>query len=169
ATGAPAPACQIDIQNPCRYPDVGVRALRPLVSRAVAELAPAASSFVLRFISDREMRRLNGTYRSKDRPTDVLSFPGDISAANAPGAAAPGEVDLESFWRDGRHLGDVAISMPAARRQAAEQGIPVDREIRVLALHGILHCLGYDHESDNGEMENLEQKLRRRFIDGVDR
>lgn len=156
AASIPTWVCQIDIQNPCRYPDVGARLLRPLVSSMVRELAPGARSFALRFISDREMRRLNATYRHKDRPTDVLSFPGDLTDA-APSAHAEG-------WQDGAHLGDVAISIPTARRQAEERGDNVAHEIGILVLHGILHCLGYDHEEDDGEMERLELELRGRFL-----
>ena len=58
-------------------------------------------------------------------------------------------------------MGDILISVPTARRQAAEAGHPVEREIRILLLHGLLHCMGYDHETDDGAMERLERKLRR--------
>lgn len=142
ATGAPS--CEIQLQNPCRYPEAAARRLRPWLEPVLAELAPAAQSFAVRFTSDREMARLNSTFRHKAGPTDVLSFPGD-------GA-------------DG-HLGDVAISIPTARRQARGLGHGVERELRVLLLHGVLHCLGYDHEQDDGTMERLEARLRRRLID----
>lgn len=125
--------------NPNRYPEV--RMLRSWAAAVVAELAPAASSFAVRFCGDREMRRVNSTYRGKDKATDVLSFPGDEG-----------------------HLGDVLISVPTARRQAGEQGHAPERELKVLLLHGVLHCLGYDHETDDGEMERLERNLRRRLL-----
>ena len=89
---------------------------------------------------DRLLRRLNRDYRGKDRPTDVLSFPG-----------AGGE----------EGLGDVVISVPTAQRQARRQGHTVLRELDILALHGFLHVLGYDHENDDGRMDRLEQRLRR--------
>ncbi|MDY7094488.1 MAG: rRNA maturation RNase YbeY [Acidobacteriota bacterium] len=146
--------CEVAIQNPCRYPQVRVRALRPWVQALVAELAPEAASLGLRFTSDRELRRLNRTYRGKDRPTDVLSFPGDLSVSEE-GAAEGGE----------GHLGDVAISVPTARRQAAAAGHAAGRELRLLTLHGVLHCLGYDHETDDGTMERLERRLRRRWLE----
>jgi probable rRNA maturation factor len=92
------------------------------------------------------MRSLNSTYRSIDRSTDVLSFPGEEGP-------------------EGVHLGDVAIALPVARRQAAELGHSVDRELRCLLLHGVLHCLGHDHESDGGEMDRLELALRERWVD----
>jgi len=147
---APAPqarpgATEITIANPRGYRDVGVRALRPWLEELVAALAPGVDSFAVRFTSDREMQRLNRDYRGKDRPTDVLSFPG---------GATP----------EGRHLGDVVIAVPVARRQAGEHGHALARELRTLLLHGVLHCLGYDHETDDGAMEQLERRLRRRYL-----
>ena len=75
----------------------------------------------------------------------VLSFPGEPSP-------------------EGAHLGDVAICYPVARIQAQRTGHPVSREVRLLLLHGVLHCLGHDHETDDGEMRKLERRLRRRWI-----
>jgi rRNA maturation RNase YbeY len=113
------------------------------------DLAPAADSFGVRFVDDAEMQGLNRRYRGRDHPTDVLSFSGEESS-------------------EGRHLGDVVISVPTARRQAAAGGTPEHREIRTLLLHGVLHCLGFDHETDRGEMERLEGRLRKRWIADVD-
>jgi probable rRNA maturation factor len=141
---APA-SVELQLANPCGYGEVRRRELRPWLSALVGELAPEARSFAVRFASDREVRRLNRGFRGKDRPTDVLSFPG-------------GETP------EGRHLGDVVIAVPTARRQAAEQGHAVERELRTLLLHGVLHCLGYDHETDDGTMERLERRLRRRWL-----
>ena len=148
--------CDIQLQNPCRYPEAGARRLRPWLSPLVAELAPSAGSFAVRFVSDREMRRLNASFRRRDETTDVLSFParaGDRGVPQPPAAA--------------RHLGDVVISVPAARRQAGRLGHGVDVELRVLLLHGVLHCLGHDHETDGGVMDRLERRLRRRYIGDV--
>lgn len=142
--------CEIEVQNPCRYPEAGARRWRPWIAEVVDELAPRADSLAVRFVSDREMRRLNRTYRHHDRTTDVLSFPHQPAAMPA----------LDG----GRHLGDVAVSVPAARRQARELGHSVETEIRTLLLHGVLHCLGYDHETDDGAMERLEDSLRPRFV-----
>jgi probable rRNA maturation factor len=133
--------------NPNRYAEAGSRRLRPWLQELLRAVAPEAASFTVRFCGDREMRRTNRQYRGFDKTTDVLSFPGD------------GE-DPESAG----HLGDVLISVPMARRQAAEAGHSAEREIRILILHGVLHCLGYDHETDQGEMERLERKLRRSWI-----
>lgn len=104
-----------------------------------------STTLAVRFVSDREMRRLNRDYRDRDATTDVLSFPG-------------GETP------EGPHLGDIAISVPAARRQARRRNHSVSRELRVLMLHGLLHCMGYDHETDDGEMLRFERRMRRRWI-----
>ena len=145
AAVAARPRATVTIQNPCQYQDVGARRLRPWLARLVVVLAASSSSFVVRFVSDREMRQLNRLYRAKDKPTDVLSFPGEDTP-------------------EGFHLGDVVISVPTARRQAQAASHSIETELKVLILHGLLHCLGYDHETDNGEMEALEKKLRRQWI-----
>lgn len=123
--------------------------------RWLAEVAPrpARGEVVIALVCDRKMRALNREFRGVDRATDVLSFP----AAVAPdaGIAAPA-AGLE------RHLGDVVIATGVARRQARAAGHPLGAELRRLALHGLLHLLGYDHERDTGQMERLERRLRRR-------
>ena len=65
---------------------------------------------------------------------------------------------------EGRHLGDIVVSIPTAARQAAERGATLLEEVKLLLLHGVLHCLGHDHETDRGEMEKLETRLRRRWL-----
>ena len=99
--------------------------------------ARARGLLSIALVSDIEMRRLNRRYRGKDRVTDVLSF-------------------------EGAPLGDVVIARGVARRQAREAGHALTAELRVLALHGLLHLLGYDHERDHGEMRRLERRLRRK-------
>jgi probable rRNA maturation factor len=94
--------------------------------------------------TDVAIRRLNRQFRGKNRATDVLSFP-------AGGIGAEGIA------------GDLAISIPTARRQAVEQGHPLSTEIKVLILHGLLHLAGYDHEADNGKMARRERLLRARL------
>lgn len=132
---------EIVLQNPNRYPEAGARRLRPWLVRLLTAVAPDSESLGVRFCGDREMRRVNRSFRSLDKTTDVLSFPGEEG-----------------------HLGDILISVPAARRQAAEAGHPVERELRTLLLHGVLHCLGHDHETDDGRMERLEKRLRRTWL-----
>ncbi|HUK32544.1 MAG TPA: rRNA maturation RNase YbeY [Vicinamibacterales bacterium] len=95
-------------------------------------------------VSDREIRQLNRTFRGVDKPTDVLSFPSDEPRATS------------------HELGDVAIARGLARRQARAAGHSEATEWRVLALHGLLHLLGYDHEHDDGRMRRVERQLRRR-------
>lgn len=90
------------------------------------------------------MQTLNRRYRRMDRSTDVLAFP-------APGRTAAG------------FLGDIAISVPYAARQARKAGESLARELDRLLLHGFLHLLGYDHETDRGEMDRLESRLRHRL------
>jgi probable rRNA maturation factor len=116
------------------------------VVAVIATLAPAARSLGVKLCGDRAMRTLNREHRGKDKTTDVLSFPG-------------GETP------EGYHLGDIVISLPQAQRQAEAAGHSLARELRVLLLHGTLHCLGYDHETDGGEMDRLERRLRRRWLD----
>jgi probable rRNA maturation factor len=91
--------------------------------------------------SDKAIRGLNRRFRQVDRPTDVLSFP-------APESAPPAVA------------GDIAISVPTAARQAAEQRHSLSSEVKILILHGLLHLAGYDHESDNGRMARRERVLR---------
>lgn len=138
-------AAELSLLGLGRFPGAADRALAPWLGELVAALAPGFDSFTVRFVGDSAMRRLNRDYRDVDRSTDVLSFPGAVSP-------------------DGRHLGDVVVSIPYARRQAAETGQSLATELRVLLLHGLLHCLGYDHERDRGEMERLERRLRRRWL-----
>lgn len=95
---------------------------------------------------DAEIRRLNRRFRGINRPTDVLSFP-------------PAGLPI----RGERIAGDLAISIPTARRQAAEHGHSLLKEIKILILHGLLHLAGYDHHEDNGEMDSRERRLRIRL------
>ena len=92
---------------------------------------------------DPALRELNARYRGKDEPTDVLSFPG-------PGGSAG--------------LGDIVVSIDTAERNARRLGRTLQRELDVLALHGFLHVLGYDHETDDGTMDRLERRLRRDLL-----
>lgn len=94
------------------------------------------------------MRALNRQFRGKDYATDVLSFPSDPSTALRP--------------RERRFLGDVVIAAGVAKKQAREARHAINIEIRVLALHGLLHLLGYDHESDDGKMARVEARLRKK-------
>jgi probable rRNA maturation factor len=113
------------------------------------EVVPAEGAGVtVAFVSDRLMRELNRMWRRKVGTTDVLSFPA-------------GQDEFERA--EGATLGDVVISVEQAARQASEHGLEFDEEISQLILHGLLHLCGYDHETDGGEMNRLELRLRRRL------
>jgi probable rRNA maturation factor len=115
-------------------------------------------------VSDQRVRALNQRYRGIDRPTDVLTFPTDSPPRtrrspldlSKKAAVSPTSSVMPQF------LGDIVIARGVARRQAREAGHPESTEMKVLALHGLLHLLGYDHERDNGAMARLERKLRRK-------
>ncbi|HWF07523.1 MAG TPA: rRNA maturation RNase YbeY [Bryobacteraceae bacterium] len=95
--------------------------------------------FHCRITGDADLRRWNAQFRGKESATDVLSFPSDDPAS----------------------LGDIAISAQRARAQAYEWGHSIEQEIRILMLHGVLHLLGMDHESDAGQMRRTEVRWRR--------
>ena len=131
---------------------------RPLPARGLAawlrRVAPvrARGTVSIALVSDRRLRALNRTYRRKDSSTDVLSFPTNLeSPIPNPQSLIPNP-----------YLGDIVIARGVARRQAADAGHSEAVELRVLALHGLLHLLGYDHERDNGRMRRIEQRLRRK-------
>lgn len=117
--------------------DYAARVLRKAAGEWLRDLRHDEVSLSL--VGDREMRALNRQWRGKDQTTDVLSFP------------------LEEH----RHLGDVVISLPVARRQAREGGWPLAMELRRLLAHGLLHCAGHDHEkpADAKRMRRAERKL----------
>ena len=126
----------------------------------LARIAPARARGVVSvaLVSDRRVRTLNRSYRRKDYATDVLSFPAGDSSRSAPYSLIP---DPYSLVPD-PFLGDIVIARGVARRQAREAGHSERTEIRVLALHGLLHLLGYDHERDEGRMLRVERRLRRK-------
>ena len=118
-----------------------------------------AGGVAVELVSDREMASLNRQFRGVEGSTDVLSFPGGASTAPDSGMPMP-------------HLGDLAISLATADRQAMHEGHTLETELKYLVLHGLLHCLGYDHEADQGEMDELELVLRARWLpvqEGVER
>jgi probable rRNA maturation factor len=134
------------------------------LARWLERAAPASARgrVVIAIVSDRAMRRLNRQFRHIDAPTDVLSFPAERMAARRQ-PRGPARSRLRSKSLCSNELGEIAIAGALARRQAARYGHPVGVELRVLALHGLLHLLGYDHERDQGQMQRLEARLRRRM------
>ena len=115
-------------------------------SNSLAEVVDEVNDkeFSVAFISDRRMKELNSFFRGRDLTTDVLSFPHE-----------PDEFDTDTS-----NLGDVVISVEQAARQAEDNGFTLENEIKQLILHGLLHLCGYDHETDNGEMNSRELGLR---------
>jgi probable rRNA maturation factor len=116
--------------------------LRRLLENAARSLG-VSGEVALVLTRDPAVRELNARYRGQDKPTDVLSFPG-------PGGPAG--------------LGDIVVSVDTAERNARRLGRTLERELDVLALHGFLHVLGYDHETDDGTMDRLERRLRRKLL-----
>ncbi len=112
------------------------------VEKMLDGIGKADSSVTVAFVSDKKIRELNRQFRRIDKATDVLSFPGDSSDGD---------------------MGDIAISIETAARQAKQNGLTLDGEIAQLLLHGLLHLSGYDHETDNGEMNRLELRLRKKL------
>jgi probable rRNA maturation factor len=121
---------------------------RAFAERALKVVPADGAGATVAFVSDRAMRALNKRWRGKRGTTDVLSFPSE----------------QEEFEKgEGASLGDVIVSVEQAARQAAEHGLDFENEVEQLILHGLLHLCGYDHETDGGEMNALELKLRRRL------
>ena len=144
------------IENQQRSISIKVKPLEEFLKKAIKQIGLGPECLAVRFIGDTEMARLNETYRKKKGPTDVLSFP-------AGAQSKPGTLTRQVRWAKGRFLGDIAIAPAVARKNAKSLGRSLPEELKVLILHGVLHLLGYDHESDQGEMERIEMRLRRRL------
>lgn len=115
----------------------------------IAALVPEAADrhATVALVSDRRMKELNKLFRAKESTTDVLSF----------------QHDPDEFDPDTSNLGDIVISVEQAQKQAAENGLTLENEIKQLILHGLLHLCGYDHETDHGEMNARELDLREKL------
>ncbi|HKB13440.1 MAG TPA: rRNA maturation RNase YbeY [Vicinamibacterales bacterium] len=137
----------------------GRRASAPGLAAWLRRVAPrrARGAVTIALVSDRRIRALNRTYRRKDYATDVLSFPNQPSSINQSNQLnQQSAISTQQFF-----LGDIVIARGVARRQAREAGHSERTELKVLALHGLLHLLGYDHERDDGRMRRVERRLRR--------
>jgi probable rRNA maturation factor len=145
-------------------------------------LGLGSAEFTVCLVSDAEIARMNESFRKKKGPTDVLSFPAvarrkpvplpkrnghaRVAAASRGASAVHGTAALAvlegfSTMGDSRYLGDIAISPATARRNAKKFRRTLPSELQLLILHGVLHLLGYDHETDRGQMIRIEQRLRR--------
>ena len=131
----------------------GTKGLGAWLSRA----APRSTrgDVTIAILPDTKVRKLNSVYRHIDKATDVLSFPRE-KGSGAIFDRAQQKLHPAPF------LGDIAIARGIAQKQAQNLGHSLTTELRVLALHGLLHLLGYDHENDDGRMARMEARLRRK-------
>jgi len=138
----------IEVINRQRQRKINPRPWQDFGAKALAAIGAEKSEATIVFVSDETIRKLNRQFRGKNYATDVLSFP------NQPEAF---EVENKE------HLGELVISVQRAQAQARRNGLSFSNEVRQLILHGLLHLSGYDHETDKGEMNRLELKLRKRL------
>ena len=131
----------VEVVNRQRSKKVDTEAWSEFADKTLDAISKHGSSATIAFVSDRRIRELNRRFRNVDKPTDVLSFPAE----------------------EEMNLGDIAISVDTAAAQAKENGLTFEAEIAQLILHGLLHLSGYDHETDNGEMNRLELRLRKKL------
>ena len=131
----------IEVVNRQRRLKIDTEGWSGFATKTLAAIGKSDSSATIAFVSNNRIRQLNRQFRGIDKATDVLSFP----------AGEP------------NNLGDIAVSVETAEAQAKENGLSLDDEIAQLILHGLLHLSGYDHETDNGEMNRLELKLRKQL------
>jgi probable rRNA maturation factor len=138
----------IEVVNRQRKRPIDCDTWQSFTTKALRTAPTKGAGVTIAFVSDRRMRELNRLWRKKTGTTDVLSFPAEQDEFEKP---------------EGLNLGDVVISVDQAARQASENGMAFEEEISQLILHGVLHLCGYDHETDNGEMNRLERQLRRKL------
>jgi probable rRNA maturation factor len=142
------PAQQSTLLFDVATPGVSRRDVHAFVKRLQRDVA-GGSPFGCLISGDTELRRLNREFRKQDHATDVLSFP--VGPALQPANRTEGRQHF---------LGEIAISYETARQQASDYGHSVTQEIEILLLHGVLHLLGMDHESDHGRMSRIERQWR---------
>ena len=133
----------IEAVNRQRKRKIDTQTWQTFAEKAAGVIGHNESSATIAFVSDNAIRQLNRHFRGIDKATDVLSFPADEE--------------------EGSNLGDIAISVDTAAVQARENGLTFEAEVAQLILHGLLHLSGYDHETDNGEMNRFELRLRRKL------
>lgn len=132
---------ELIIINKQRKHPIDSRSVRRFLLRLVSELGVQDRAVSVVLITDSVMQRYNRQYRGFDKSTDVLSFPGEQL-----------------------YLGDILISSETAYNQSLKSRVlTFEQNVRRLMLHGLLHLMGYDHETDDGEMRSIERRLRRRF------
>jgi probable rRNA maturation factor len=150
------------IVNRQRRIPIAIKPLADFCQRVRRELRFPEEGVTICLVSDPVMARLNRTFRGKHGSTDVLSFPAMPDRPKHASGKAP--FNGVSVRLDGdSYVGDIAISLEMARRNARRSSRALAAELRILILHGMIHLAGYDHESDHGQMEKFERRLRRRF------
>ena len=138
----------IELINRQRARKINAKRWREFAEQALQTIDSTKQSVTIVFVSDAAIKKLNQQFRGKNYATDVLSFP----------------TKSEDFETDNQsHLGEIVISVERAAAQAKENGLTFSNEVEQLILHGLLHLSGYDHEADNGEMNRLELKLRKKL------
>jgi probable rRNA maturation factor len=142
---------QPNIFNRQRKHAVSVPRLEKFSHKLCRYLKLPHCSFTLILSNDRKIRQLNREFRQKDQPTDILTFP-----------SSPTDSNDDPF--ENRSLGDMMVSVETAYRQAIRQKHSLEREIDILLIHGVLHLLGYDHETDQGQMHRKERHLQRQLL-----
>lgn len=161
------------ISNRQRSIRVPMRNLQHFYARAMKEVRLTEDAATVCFVTNGQIAKWNAVYRGKKKPTDVLSFPSDAEAngANSQKSAAKDKrgkrgklfffTSSASSTSSTSYLGDIAIAPAVAEENALRFGRTFEQELCILILHGILHLMGYDHETDTGQMERREQRLRR--------
>jgi probable rRNA maturation factor len=152
------------ILNRQRRVRVSVTELGKFLSRARCAIRLPGESFTVCFVSNAEIARWNRAYRGKSGATDVLSFPARAEQKSMRRTSSPktrGNSPVPFPVRADSYIGDIAIAPSVARRNARKFGRTFEDELRILILHGMLHLIGYDHETDTGQMDRRERRLRR--------
>jgi len=145
------------ILNRQRSVRLSKRALELFLERVTRELGLGEAHVTVCLVSDAEIAGMNKAFRKKQGPTDVLSFPASSRRAGSR------RIKPKVGHTEEKFLGDIAIAPAVAKRNAQIYGRTLPVEMKILILHGVLHLLGYDHETDRGEMARTEKKLRRRL------
>jgi probable rRNA maturation factor len=152
------------ILNRQRQVSISVDDLEKFSAKLRKLLKIPAEAMTICLVTKEDIAKWNRAYRGKNRPTDVLSFTPDeppakqgVSRSSRKRAPAKSHVDVSAYW------GDIAIAPAIARQNARRFGRDLNDEMRILILHGILHLMGYDHETDNGQMYRREMRLRRQL------
>ncbi|MGQ9618438.1 MAG: rRNA maturation RNase YbeY [Candidatus Aminicenantia bacterium] len=125
---------------------INIGEMRKVAEKILKHFGREEEFITVVFCGNRYIRKLNALYLSRNGPTDVISF------------------SINEETEDGKYLGDIVISIPYALKSSQENKEPLENEIKMLIIHGILHLIGYDHERDSGEMEKEEERLRKTIL-----